>query len=166
VAAADALAWWERVTALGIRAAGFHAFDVLRIEDGVPWDGRDLGPDTIALEAPLADAISFSKGCYLGQEIIERVSARGHVNRHLVRLDVAGDVVPAAGDPIVAGEREVGRVTSARWSWRLARPIALGYVRREHVAAGARLAIRGAAPVDAIVHPLGAKGGSDGHPAR
>src|SRR6185295_11732249 len=169
VPGARARPWWEHVTAGGVRPAGAHAFDVLRIEEGVPWYGRDVGPETIALEAPLEDAISFDKGCYLGQEIVERVSARGHVNRRLVRLDIENGSVPAAGDPIVAGEREVGRVTSARWSWRLARPIALGYVRREHVAEGTRVAIRRAAPLDdmpAIVHPLAAKGDTDGDPDR
>jgi folate-binding protein YgfZ len=155
VPAAEAAAWWERCVAAGLRPAGQRALEVLRIESGVPCYGRDFGPDTIALEAPLEHAISFSKGCYLGQEVIERVSARGHVNRRLVGLEIEGATVPAVGDPVFAPEREVGRVTSASWSWRLGHPTALGYVRREHVAAGTRLEIRGATgSAPAIVRPL------------
>ena len=71
----------------------------------MPAYGVDVGPDTIALEAPLEDAISFRKGCYLGQEVIERVSARGHVNRKLVPLTI--DYRP------VAVAREI-RIT--RWA--------------------------------------------------
>jgi folate-binding protein YgfZ len=155
VPAADVLAWWQRCGAAGIRSVGQRALEALRIESGMPCYGRDFGPDTIALEAPLEHAISFAKGCYLGQEVIERVSARGHVNRRLVGLEVEGATVPAAGDPVFAPEREVGRVTSASWSWRLGHPVALGYVRREHVAAGTRLEVRGAAgSAPAIVRPL------------
>ena len=143
---AEAAAWWTRCVEVGgVAAAGQEAFDVLRVESGVPWNGRDVGPDTIALEAPLEAAISFKKGCYLGQEVMERISARGHVNRRLVGLEIDGESIPATGDSVFAGAREVGCVTSAVWSWRLARPVALGYVRREHLAPGTTLEVRGAA---------------------
>ncbi len=135
-------AWWHAARESGIAAAGFDAFEALRIESGTPEYGVDVGTDTIALEAPLDDAISFRKGCYLGQEVIERVSARGHVNRKLVPLTIDAQAPPHAGDIIVAGDKEIGRVTSAAWSWRLAKPIALGYVRREHVAPGTHVEVR------------------------
>ena len=143
VAAADqAVACWSRAVNAGVSAAGQRAFDVFRIESGVPWYGRDVGPDTIALEAPpLEPAVSFRKGCYLGQEVMERVSARGHVNRKLVGLELDGAEAPAAGTRLFAAERDVGFVTSACWSWRLERPIALGYVRREHLGPGTNLAV-------------------------
>ena len=138
-------AWWRAcVDDARITPAGFEALEALRIESGVPAYGVDIGPETIALEAPLETAISFGKGCYLGQEVVERVSARGHVNRKLVCLVIDGATPPHVGDAIAAGEKEIGRVTSAAWSWRLARPVALGYVRREHVAPGTRLEIRAA----------------------
>jgi len=147
--------WWQRCAESGIRAAGQRAFEVLRIESGVPWCGRELGADTLALEAPVRDAINFAKGCYLGQEVVERISARGHVNRKLVGLDAEPGPVPVAGDAIFTPERQVGQVTSACWSWRRARPVALGYVRREQVGAGTRLEIRGAAgTMHATVRPL------------
>jgi folate-binding protein YgfZ len=138
-------AWWTACIDGGIPPAGFTAFDTLRIESGVPAYGVDVGPDTIALEAPFEAAISFDKGCYLGQEVVERVSARGHVNRKLVPLVIDGTDVPRPGDAIVAGDKEIGRVTSAAWSWRLERPVALGYVRREHLAPGTHLEVRAAA---------------------
>jgi folate-binding protein YgfZ len=137
-------AWWRGCMDAGIAPAGFEAFEALRIESRVPAYGVDVGPDTIALEAPLDAAISFRKGCYLGQEVIERVTARGHVNRKLVGLVIDGAVVPRAGDAIIVGDKEIGRVTSAAWSWTLAKPVALGYVRREHVAPGTRVEVRAA----------------------
>jgi folate-binding protein YgfZ len=137
-------AWWRGCMDVGIAPAGFEAFEALRIESRVPAYGVDVGPDTIALEAPLDAAISFGKGCYLGQEVIERVTARGHVNRKLVGLVIDGAVVPCAGDAIIVGDKEIGRVTSAAWSWTLARPVALGYVRREHVAPETRVDVRAA----------------------
>ncbi|MBI3767754.1 MAG: aminomethyl transferase family protein [Deltaproteobacteria bacterium] len=140
-------AWWRSCVDARIPRAGFEAFETLRIESGVPADGVDIGPETIALEAPLEAAISFGKGCYLGQEVIERVSARGHVNRRLVGLLIAAAAMPRAGDVIAAGDKEIGRVTSVAWSWRLEKPVALGYVRREHVAPGTRLEVRAAAGV-------------------
>src|SRR4029079_16467766 len=64
-------AWWDACIAGGATAAGFTARETLRIESGVPATGVDVGLDTIALEAPLESAITFGKGCYLGQEVIE-----------------------------------------------------------------------------------------------
>jgi folate-binding protein YgfZ len=139
---AAAAAWWRRsVDVGGAAAAGVDAFEVLRIESGTPWHGRDVSTDTLALEAPYEAAISFRKGCYLGQEVMERVSARGHVNRKLVGVELAGDVVPPAGARLFAGGREIGWITSAAYSWRLARVIGLAYVRREHLAPGTALAL-------------------------
>jgi folate-binding protein YgfZ len=137
---AHTVALWER-TAAGIVAAGHDAFEMLRIESGVPWYGRDVGPDTIALEAPL-DGVSFTKGCYLGQEVMERVTARGHVNRRLVGLVIDAPEPPTPGDRLFAGEKDVGWVTSACRSIALGAPLALGYVRREHLEPGTRLDVR------------------------
>jgi folate-binding protein YgfZ len=132
---------WMRIVDAGATRVGYEAFDVLRIESGVPWHGRDVTAETLALEAPYDAAISFRKGCYLGQEVMERVTARGHVNRKLVGLVLAGHVVPPADAPVFAGERDVGRVTSSGWSWRLGCPVALAYVRREQLEPGTTLAV-------------------------
>lgn len=148
-------AWWERCVGAGDAVpAGHEAFDVLRIESGVPWHGHDVTADTLALEAPYDAAISFRKGCYLGQEVMERVTARGHVNRKLVGLEIAGDGVPAAGTRVYAEDRDVGWVTSAAWSWRLAGVVALAYVRREHFEPGTALVVGAAPGASAIVRAL------------
>jgi len=145
VPAGSAAEWWALCVDGGVAPAGQSAFDVLRIESGAPWYGHDVGPETLALEAPFERAISFRKGCYLGQEVMERVTARGHVNRKLVGLESSGESVPAAGGRLYAADRDVGWITSACWSWRLERPIALGYVRREHLTPGTTLTL-GAPP--------------------
>jgi len=118
--------------------------ETLRIEAGVPLFGRDMDEETIPLEAGIESrAISFTKGCYVGQEIIIRVLHRGHgrVARKLVGLALDGSVVPAAGAAIRSGDRDVGSVTSAAMSPALERPIALGYVQRDFVEAGTKLSI-------------------------
>jgi folate-binding protein YgfZ len=103
-----------------------------------------MDEDTIPLEAGIeARAISFSKGCYVGQEVIVRVLHRGHgrVARKLVGLTIESDGVPDVGGAIRQEGREVGRVTSATWSPRLGKPIALGYVQRDFAAPGTELVI-------------------------
>ncbi len=155
VAVAAAAEWWLRCLDAGAAAAvGSEAYDAARIEDGVPWFGRDVQSDTLALEAPYDSLISFRKGCYLGQEVMERVTARGHVNRKLVGLALAGAVVPASGARVYAGEREVGWVTSAAWSWRFAAPLALAYVRREHLTPGTTLTVGDDPGIPATVRAL------------
>jgi folate-binding protein YgfZ len=113
--------------------------EAARIEAGYPLWGADMTDDTIPLEAGIEDrAISLSKGCYVGQEVIIRVLHRGHgrVARRLVAL--RPDAGVAAGDRIRGGDREVGIVTSASRSPRFG-PIALGYVHRDFIAAGTRV---------------------------
>ena len=122
--------------------------DTIRIEAGVPVFGRDMDEDTIPLEAGIESrAISFTKGCYVGQEVIVRVLHRGHgrVARKLVGLRLDGDRVAAAGTTVLAGDKEVGRVTSSTWSPALERPIALAYVHRDFVEPGTPLTAGGAA---------------------
>jgi folate-binding protein YgfZ len=143
LASEDGARWWRAcLAAAAVVPVGAEALETLRVESGVPRYGHDVGSDTLALEAPFSDAINFGKGCYLGQEVVERVTARGHVNRKLAGLLVAGADVPATGDRLWVGEREVGWLTSTAWSWALGRPVALGYVRREHLAPGTEVEIR------------------------
>ena len=117
--------------------------EVMRVEAGVPRWGVDMDENTIPNEAGLESrAIDYNKGCYIGQETIARINTYGHVNRRLVQLCVGGDRVPAHGERILAGEREVGHVTSAVHSRRLGKLLALGYVRRELATAGTKLVIQ------------------------
>jgi folate-binding protein YgfZ len=149
----------ETVTAALLAAGAVRVSEAdaeaARIESGRPRFGVDMDTDTIPLEAGLEErAISRSKGCYVGQEVIVRVQDRGHgrVAKRLVGLTFdAAAPVPVAGARIVSGEREIGRVTSATWSPRLARPIALGYVHRDFVEPGTTVAIDGA---QAAVNPF------------
>ena len=129
--------------------------EAVRIESGRPRFGADMDTDTIPLEAGLeARAISRSKGCYVGQEVIVRVQDRGHgrVAKRLVGLVLdAGAAVPAAGARIASGEREIGRVTSAVRSPALDRAIALGYVHRDFVEPGTPVTIDGSGSVVAAL---------------
>jgi folate-binding protein YgfZ len=121
---------------------GLDALDVLRIEAGVPLLGRDMTGDTIPLEANLLDAISYTKGCYIGQEVIARIDARGHVNRQLRGLVLEGDTLPQFGDTILSPDREVGWITSVAHSPTLQQNIAMGYIRREVFTPGTHLEVR------------------------
>jgi len=128
--------------------------EALRIEAGRPAFGIDMTEETIPLEPGLLDrAISTTKGCYVGQEVIVRVLHRGggRVAKRLVRLNIdpAQPEAPAAGAAILIDGREVGRVTSAGWSPRLDHAVALGYVHRDAAEPGRQVSIgteSGAAP--------------------
>jgi folate-binding protein YgfZ len=128
----------------GAAAVSAEAIEIARIEAGYPLFGVDMTEETIPLEAEIQDrAISLTKGCYVGQEIIIRVLHRGggRVAKKLVGLSVAG-AVPARGAKILSGEREIGTVTSAAMSPRLG-AIALGYVHRDFVAPGTSVQVAG-----------------------
>jgi folate-binding protein YgfZ len=123
----------------GAISASESDVETVRIERGQPRFGADMDTDTIPLEAGLDRAMSRTKGCYVGQEVIVRVIDRGHgrVARRLVGLVFDPDApVPTPGTRLTSGDREIGRVTSAAWSPALGHPIALGYVQRDFVAPG------------------------------
>ena len=120
----------------GVENIGHEILDALRIEAGRPAFGRDMDEHTIPLEAGLLDrAISLTKGCYVGQEVIVRVLHRGagRVAKRLVKLafDPSLETPPAPGTPLHIDGRESGRITSAARSPRLGRVVALGYLARE-----------------------------------
>ena len=122
------------------------AIEAARIEAGYPLFGADMTDETIPLEAGIEDrAISMTKGCYVGQEVIIRVLHRGQgrVAKRLVGLRIKGDqpdVVPASGARVFSDERDIGGVTSAARLPNLG-AIALGYVHRDFVAAGTELEV-------------------------
>ena len=148
-ATADAAAVMAALVEAGGMVVEESDLETVRIETGRPRFGADLDTDVIPLEAGLeARAISRSKGCYVGQEVIVRVQDRGHgrVAKRLVGLTLDGSAaVPVRGAPIEADGRAIGRVTSAAWSPSLARPIALGYDHRDFVEAGTPVVVSGAA---------------------
>jgi len=128
------------VRAKGGGPCGYQAWNSLRLEAGIPWFGYDFNDKNIPHEAALENShISFSKGCYTGQEIVERVRSRGHVNRRRVGLEFTGQVAPESGMALFADGKEVGTVTSTANSYLLGRPIGMGYLRRESVLPGSQL---------------------------
>ena len=123
----------------GAVPAGMVALDRMRIEAGVGWPGIDMDESTLIMETGRDAAISFKKGCYLGQEVVERIAARGHVNRRLSGVLFDGDTVPARGTALLADGREVGYVTSTARSPLFERPIALAMIQCKHGTVGERL---------------------------
>ncbi len=129
--------------ASGLVPSPLSLLESARIEAGIPRWGAELTADVLPDEAglPALGWVSYTKGCYIGQEVVARIRTYGHVNRHLVGLLFDGPVPPAAGDEIRAEGTRTGRVTSATLSPRLGRAVGLGYVRREHAAPGAPLSV-------------------------
>jgi len=126
----------------GVRWVGTQAQEVLRVEAGIPRYGADMSEENILLETGLNRAVSFTKGCYLGQEIIERVRSRGHVNKKLLGLLLEGSNPAPRGAPVIAPGKQAGVVTSSVISPRLKQPIALAYVHRDFWTPGTALAVR------------------------
>ena len=132
------------VRELGGAPIGMAALNALRLEAGVPWFPVDFNDAMIPHEAALENThISFTKGCYTGQEIVERVRSRGHVNRKRVSLKFSTSDAPPAGTKLSAGGAEVGFITSAAYSPSARCAIGMGYVRREHFAPGTPLEFDG-----------------------
>jgi folate-binding protein YgfZ len=121
----------EQIARAGGVLAGFEAWERARVEAGVPRYGQDMDARTIPLEAGLKHAISYDKGCYVGQEVVARATFRGHVNKELRRLSFDGSDAPVPGAALHSGDREVGRVTSVVRSADDTGWIGLGYVHRD-----------------------------------
>ena len=148
VARQKAQALWsilhEAVGREGGGPVGYRALNTARLETGTPWFAYDFGEKQIPHEAGLEDShISYTKGCYTGQEIVERVRSRGQVNRVRVSLRLSGAAAPAAGTVLLADEQEVGNLTRSGFSPALQAWIGMGYVRREKSAVGTELAMPG-----------------------
>jgi len=144
---ANLAALWQRLLAevreAGGEPIGMAAFHALRLEAGVPWYPADFNDGMIPHEAAIETThISFNKGCYTGQEIVERVRSRGHVNRKRVPLKFSTAAPPAPGTKLFAGGAEVGFVTSSAVS-PAAGAIGMGYVRREHFEPGSVVEFEG-----------------------
>jgi folate-binding protein YgfZ len=150
---------WRDAVAAGAVPAGLAAWEIARVEAGRPEWGIDMDESTIPQEANFdeLDAISYTKGCYIGQEVVARVHFRGHVNRHLRGLRSAGSPPPTGAQLIDDTGNHVGDVRSAVSSPRLG-GIAIGMVRRE-VSPGASLTARsehGEQQVDVAALPFSA----------
>lgn len=129
----ETLAEIEKQFALAdVLPAGAQTFDILRMESGIPEYGKDMDESVIAPETGLENAISFDKGCYVGQEVVARAHWRGRVNRRFSGFLFDGEQPPARGENIVSSEgAPVGRITSSGVSPDFG-AVALGYIRREY----------------------------------
>jgi folate-binding protein YgfZ len=144
---------------IGGRAAGWTAFETARIEAGIPRFGADMDETNIPLECGIERrAIVYNKGCYIGQEVINRIHSVGHVNKELRGLRLADDLktLPQKHDKLFHAGKEAGYVTSAVKSPALGANIALGYVRREANQIGNELTLQGTgeSPVKIVQLPF------------
>jgi folate-binding protein YgfZ len=144
-AQADALwrALLEAGRERGLVEGDLETLEILRIEAGTPRLGRELGEEVLPQEAGLDHAVSTTKGCYTGQEVMARIRTYGQVKHRLVGLRVEADAPPAPGTPLEVEGARVGEVTSAALSPH-AGAIALGYLRRPHDEPGTRVRAGGA----------------------
>jgi folate-binding protein YgfZ len=126
---------WDFLAEAGKKAnvypVGFTALNMHRIEAGIAWYGVDVEESNLPIEARMESAISYKKGCYLGQEIIARATYRGHLNRKLLGVVLEGIEPAAKGDKILHDEKEAGWATSSIFSPVLQKPVMMGYLRRE-----------------------------------
>ena len=132
--------------------AGYQALNSMRLEQGIPWYTYDFGEKQIPHEAGLQDShISYTKGCYTGQEIVERVRSRGQVNRVRVTLKYDTPQPPAPGTPLLSEGKEAGYTTRAAFSPALNAPIGMAYVRREKSTPGSVVELPDAASSAAVL---------------
>jgi folate-binding protein YgfZ len=127
---------WNALTNAGARPVGHDALEILRIEAGHPRYGVDMDETNVVTEAALDTAVSYTKGCYVGQEIIARIKYRGHVAKKLSGLVFDKAVKVEVGALIKSQDdaKEIGRITSAAYSPHLGRTIALGYLKYDYIA--------------------------------
>ncbi len=134
---------WDALVAAGAKPVGSEALELYRIARGVPRYGIDLRERDLPQETGQQHVLNFAKGCYVGQEIVERIRSRGNVHRIFVGFKVQGDTPPAVADKIIADDKQVGEITSAaRVPFAAgAGTLALGYIRREFAEPGTEVKI-------------------------
>ena len=116
-------------------------FKKFRLKIGLPVQGLDFDNEMLLCVGD-EEYVSYTKGCYLGQEVVERIRSRGHVNKKLCGLLLDGSAPARPGDAIIAADDEVGKITSSVSSVALNRPIALGYIHKDFWSPGTNLSVR------------------------
>jgi folate-binding protein YgfZ len=125
---------WRVLENAGARPFGYDALEILRVEAGVPRFAIDMDETNVVSETNLDDSVSYSKGCYVGQEIIARIKYRGHVAKKLTGISWESANTVDAGSVVKSSDdKEIGRITSAVYSPRLKSTIALAYVKYDHL---------------------------------
>jgi aminomethyltransferase len=145
--------WIARLQSAGAVQATAEEARTVRLEHGKPRYGEDIFDTTLPQETRQMQAVHFAKGCYIGQEIVERIRSRGHVNRMLVKLEIEGQTPLASGTKVTAGAADAGEVTSSAFSPRLNKVVGLAYLRAQYAADATELQAGGRA---ALVLPLNA----------
>jgi aminomethyltransferase len=140
----DSPGLWAKLVAAGAKPIGFEALEMLRIWSGRPRFGQDIRERDLPQETEQHQALDFSKGCYVGQEIVERIRSRGNVHRTFHGFVLSGET-PVRGAKLQADGKEVGELTSVNRipAAREERPVALGYIRREALERGAKITYPG-----------------------
>lgn len=134
---AEAHQLWKALLEAGARPIGYDALELLRVEAGIPRYGQDMDDTTVVTETNLDDAVNYTKGCYVGQEIIARIKYRGHVAKKLRGLSFEQLASVDRQTTLKSSDdKEVGLVTSTVYSPHLGRRIALGYVKYDYIGAG------------------------------
>jgi len=126
----------EKGRSWGLVEVDFEVRNLLRMEAGIPWYGVDMDESRYPMEARLEKAISFTKGCYIGQEVVAKATHVGGVRNLLIRLKVHGHRTPKEKCPVYINERKIGFITSAVFSISLGCPIAFAYLRRSFAHTG------------------------------
>ena len=144
--ASESMEWlWDTILTKGrtfdVQPVGLTALNSLRVEAGIPRYGAELDESIFPGEAELESAISFEKGCYIGQEIVARMKYRGHPNRLLRGFEIMSDTPPQSGDRLFDDDKEIGWITSAIVSPTLGKTIGMGYVRTAFTDEGSHVEI-------------------------
>jgi folate-binding protein YgfZ len=126
--------WIARLESAGAVRATPGEVRIVRLEHGKPRYGEDIFDTTLPQESQQMHAVHFAKGCYIGQEIVERIRSRGRVNRLLVKLEVEGEAPLDGGTKVTADDAEAGEITSSAFSPALGKVVALAYLRAQYAA--------------------------------
>jgi len=130
-----------RLGEAGVAAASAEEARIVRIENGRPRYSEEITERYLVQETDQLHAVHFSKGCYLGQEIVERVRSRAHIHRVLRRLEIDSDAVPEPGTKLKAGDADAAEIASAAFSPSLGKTVALAYVKTTHAEPGSELSL-------------------------
>jgi folate-binding protein YgfZ len=142
----------EQFQGAGAAPVSLQQARVARLENFQPRYGEDIFVTTLSQETQQTHAVNFNKGCYIGQEIVERVRSRGLVHRLLAGVEIDSPEPPEHDTRLLFGEQDVGKITSAAFSPALGKVVALAYVRRELAESGTALSVNGHAAVVRSLH--------------
>ncbi len=140
----------QRLKLIGIPQASAEDAHIVRLENGIPRFGEDISERYLVQETQALHAVHFTKGCYLGQEIVERIRSRGQVHRFLTPIRLQTANIPEPGTKLVANGAPAGEITSAAYSPALGQVVALAYLRADVIQSKAEIALADSVPAVAV----------------